>query len=167
MRTILAALVIAGLAVIPCSASTGYDDLVKLVKSEVTEEVLVAYIDTYPAAFALTPDNIVELKKLGASDKVISAAIQHRMKTAQAPAQNSDSPAEAPQPAPAQAATPQPAPQPAPTVVYQTVPAQGYWYPVDDYWYWRYPSGVIVDRGWQPYHHHYGHGYPHFRHGRR
>src|SRR5687767_8474556 len=58
------------------SASEGFDDLVKLIKSGIGEDVQIAYIDTSKAAFDLTPDEILYLTDLGVSDKVIGGVMQ-------------------------------------------------------------------------------------------
>jgi hypothetical protein len=67
-------------------ASEGYDDLVKLVSSHATEEVIIAYINSAEFSYNLTPDEIVSLKDLGAAPHVIATAIQHKKpETAAAP----------------------------------------------------------------------------------
>lgn len=63
-------------AVFTIWATEGYDDLAKLLKAGVSEDVIIAFINSSNVRYALSPDNIVQLKAMGASDKVITAAIQ-------------------------------------------------------------------------------------------
>ena len=63
-------------AVFSCWATEGYDDLAKLLKAGVSEDVIIAFINSSNVRYALSPDTIVQLKAMGASDKVITAAIQ-------------------------------------------------------------------------------------------
>ena len=58
-------------------AGTQEDDLISLAKSGLDEQVLISYIDAAKAPYHLTPDQIVQLKDLGASSKVISEALRH------------------------------------------------------------------------------------------
>ena len=153
MKKMMFTFAIITLASFSCWANTAYDDLAKLVKAGIDEDVIIAYIDGSNAGFSLSPDNIVQLKSLGASDKVITAAILHKKSAADSgdggsePAVSSTDTA----PAPQQAATP-------PAVVYETVPPAGGWVFFDDYWYWRYPTGVIVDLRWRrPFYYRHNH----------
>jgi|GEM_PF-2241219 len=57
-------------------ASEGFDDLVKLIKSGIGEDVQIAYIDTSKVSFDLTPDEILYLKDLGVNEKVITRVMQ-------------------------------------------------------------------------------------------
>lgn len=160
MKKTASAIIILGLIVSPCLATPGYEDLAKLVKSGTNEDVLIAFIDSYNSKFALTPDNIVQLKNLGATDKAIKAAIEHKAPSVDSSIEKTASAAtcQAGANAPTTASSQQQAPPT--TVVYQTVPSTGGWVWVDGDWYWQYPSGVIVDLGWRPYyfHHHFYHG---------
>ena len=63
-------------AVFSCWTTEGYDDLAKLLKAGVSEDVIIAFINSSNVRYALSPDTIVQLKAMGASDKVITAAIQ-------------------------------------------------------------------------------------------
>jgi hypothetical protein len=58
-------------------ASEGFEDLVKVVKSGANDEVLTAYIDTSPVAFAPTVDEILYLNDLGVSADIIRTVIEH------------------------------------------------------------------------------------------
>jgi hypothetical protein len=122
-------------------ATEGYDDLAKLVKSGADEEVLLAFISNSPVTYRLTVDEVLQLKSLGTSSKVIAQTIQHQApKQAAAPAaQSADS---------SKKQT---------VVIYQNEPEDGgHWVWVDDYWYWRRPSGILIDLGWWPV---YGYNY--------
>ena len=65
---------IAMAAVFSCWATEGYNDLVKLVKAGVGDDVVIAYVNKSGDRYALSPDEARQLKALGASDKVIAAA---------------------------------------------------------------------------------------------
>lgn len=162
---------ILGFAISSCWAKEGYDDLAKLVKSGVGDEIVLAYINASDVNYALTPDEIIQLKTNGASSKVITAAIQHKKPVSYAAAQKSvaatvpsNEPAAAMPPAPAVSGNADPG-----SVYYEDEPASGTWVLVDNYWYWQYPTGVIVDMGWQPYYFYHNHWLPyrHGGHGRR
>ena len=53
------------------------DDLITLAKSGVDEEVVKAYIENSTTPFALTSADIVTLKDLGVSSKLIIEALKH------------------------------------------------------------------------------------------
>jgi hypothetical protein len=74
MKKIMFIFVVIAAAVFSCWANEGYDDLAKLVKAGVGDEVIIAYINTSKGCCALTPDDVRQLKAMGASDKVIAAA---------------------------------------------------------------------------------------------
>ncbi len=145
-------------AVFSCWATEGYNDLAKLVKSGVSEDIVIAYVNSSNVSYALTPDEILQLKNMGATDKVLTAVIQKKKPAADAQLQKSAPPE-------ASLNNAQKAGQPDPTVVYQTVPSSGQWVLVNDYWYWQYPTGVIVDLGWQPYYYYGGRWLPYRRGG--
>ena len=136
------------IAAFSCWATEGYDDLVKLVKSGVGEEVVLAFINSSATGFALTPDEILHLKDMGASNKVLTAAIQKKKSAAEAQPQKSASSLNSADKTVDTSAT------------NQTEPSAGKWVLMNDYWYWQYPTGVIVDLGWQPYYYWGYHWYP-------
>jgi len=139
-------------------ASAGYEDLAKLVKSGVNEDVILAYINSSATAYALTSDEIVQLKGFGASDKVIAAAIRKNE-----PAAVVDTNAKKASPADsASHKTKVKIVRRTDTVVmYRTVPSSGRWVYIGNSWYWEYPTGVTVYLGWQP---DYFYSSPRFRH---
>ena len=59
----------------PTTAPVSVEDIVKLSKEGISEDVLVAKIKKNAKAFDLSPDEIVELKKLGVSDSVIKGLL--------------------------------------------------------------------------------------------
>jgi len=65
------------LGVTGVAASQQYDNLVKLIKSGASENVIIAYIDASDSSYNLSSDEIVHLKELGATSKVIVEAIGH------------------------------------------------------------------------------------------
>ena len=77
-KTLLLSFLLVFPGVTGIAASQQYDDLVKLIKSGVSEEVLVAYINASNCAYALSSDDIVRLKQYGATAPVIVAAIKHK-----------------------------------------------------------------------------------------
>jgi hypothetical protein len=146
MKKILFACLVITLVISFSSATEGYDNLAKLVKSKVSEDIIIAFINSSNVNYILTADDIIHLTEMGASSKVITAAIQHK-----ASAQTVS-------------ALPQvaaPAESPDNSIVYESMPPQA------DYWYngyWQDPSDVIIYPTWQPYYHYhsnrgYNHGY--------
>jgi len=71
-------MILAGI-VASAMASQQYDDLVKLVKSGATEDVIISYINTTDSSYNLTSDQVLELSKLGAPKEVIIAAMKHKI----------------------------------------------------------------------------------------
>jgi hypothetical protein len=63
------------LAVGPAAAGLEADDVVRLTKANVGDEVIIAQMQAAKARFALTADEIVRLKKEGVSDAVLKAMI--------------------------------------------------------------------------------------------
>jgi hypothetical protein len=121
----------------------GVADLVKLVKAGTDEEIILTYIDASPIPYAYTAEDIVYLKEMGVTPKVIAAAINHgkaiREQAAKnAPAASADTTAEKTQTR---------------YYYYYDPYYYGGWVMYDGYWQWR-PSVIIqYDRGWWPLHH--------------
>jgi hypothetical protein len=92
----------------PSAAPLSVEDIVRLSKDGISEDVLVAKIKKNGKAFDLSPDEIVELKKLGVTDNVIKLLLD-----------------------PAQPYVPPPPPQPAPPAPKPSLPAKKY--PEDPY----------------------------------
>ncbi len=125
---------------VACWAASGYDDVVKLVKSGASPDVIISFINTSGESFALTSDQIVKLKAMGASDKVLVAALRRARPAETTVAQPKETSKSAASATPAMSSV--------------VVPSTGGWVLMNGYWYWEYPTGVIVDLGWQPYYWH-------------
>jgi hypothetical protein len=148
------------LAAFSCWASSGYDDLTKLLKSKTNEDVIISFINSSGASFAFTSDQIIQLKAMGASDKVIVAALRRANPDNNSVASATKSGAVAVPSKEAAPAGQQTTAPPDPNVVYEAVPSSGGWVLVNDYWYWQYPTGVIVDLGWQPFYFYHDRWFP-------
>jgi hypothetical protein len=92
----------------PTTAPLSVEDIVRLSKDGISEDVLVAKIKKNAKAFDLSPDEIVELKKLGVSDSVIKMLLD-----------------------PTQPYAPPPPPQPPPPAPKPSIPGKKY--PTDAY----------------------------------
>src|SRR5260370_9894846 len=92
----------------PTTAPLSVEDIVKLSKEGISEDVLVAKIKKNAKAFDLSPDQLVELKKLGVTDSVIKLLLD-----------------------PAQPYVPPPPPQPPPPAPKPSIPGKKY--PADPY----------------------------------
>lgn len=137
------------------------DDLIKMARSGVDEEVLDTYINVAPDTFSLSADDIVTLRDLGVSSKVINDALRHGR------VYGSDSAyqATAAQPAPAESAGVEPSIEPATAVVapppadmnisffYQALYPYGNWLLVDGQWCWQ-PNARFLNPDWAPYYRH-------------
>jgi len=60
------------------------DSVLKLVKANMGDDLIVNMINTQPSTFSLTADDLIALKAAGASDKVISAMVTKGSATAPA-----------------------------------------------------------------------------------
>ncbi len=69
--------------------ATPADDLIKMARSGVDEEVLISYIESSTDTYDLDAEEIITLKDLGVSSKVISEALRHGNKTDSAEARES------------------------------------------------------------------------------
>src|ERR1700722_19806146 len=61
------------------------DSVLKLVKAEMGDDVIVNLINTQPASFSLTTDDLIALKAGGVSQKIISAMLLKNSGAAPAP----------------------------------------------------------------------------------
>lgn len=136
------------------SVSLSYEagEVLKLVRSDVADEVVMAFIKNSKTGFSLTADEIIALHNEGVADEMINEMLARKK---QAPRIVVAAPQPAPQPEPAQQQTV--VQQPAPTVTYvqqpQTVyvpasttyvyraPVYTYYDPYPYYYrsYWSYP----------------------------
>jgi hypothetical protein len=112
MRKVLVASLFVTLGVLQfarAQASEGFDDLSKMAKSGVNDDVLLAYIDASNIAYDLTVDEILYFNDLGVSPKVVASIVKHGKELREAglnaaPARPLDPP---PTPTPAIAPPPQ------------------------------------------------------------
>jgi hypothetical protein len=100
----------------PANLTPGLQEVLKLTKAQMGDDVIVSYVNNSGTAFNLSADDLVYLKGQGVSQTVIAAMLQAK---AAAPAPQpapaaiaSPAPAPTPQPAPAPFANPAPAPAP-------------------------------------------------------
>jgi len=121
-------------------------DVIRLARSGVDQEVILAYVTNSTAAFHLTAGEVIYLTNLGVPQGVVTAMLQHDqvLKTSagvpSAPAATNPV---------AKAATA--VPEPSNTAFYEALEPYGSWDEVDDYGLvWR-PSVSIEDSSWQPY----------------
>lgn len=131
------------------------EDIRKLVENKIGDEVILAFLRANAPVRTLSSDDLIELKKLGASDKVLEAMLP------KIPAKTAST----------EPAKPEVKPQPAPVreTVYVQSPVRSYVYSVpsysgywDDPWYghygWHYGGHHTGNHwGW-----HTGHSHDHY-----
>ena len=115
MRTVLT-LVLLAVAPAFAAAQASKEDLGKLAKAGLSDEVIIAYLKANGGAAKLSSDDLVELKTAGLSDKVLAALLTPVEKAKELPAQ----------PAASEPSTPVVVEQPSPVVVVPPVYATGY-----------------------------------------
>jgi hypothetical protein len=138
-------------------ASPEADDLIKMARSGVDEEVLTAYIDAAPGTFDLSADDIITLNDLGVPAQVISQALRHGHaneadstsiaiagKTNQAASSDTGttvltSAAVAPPPGDLNI-----------SFFYESLYPYGNWLDIDGQWCWQ-PNAMVVSPDWAPY----------------
>jgi len=166
----------------------GADDILKLSRAHIGEEIILNYIRNSGTIYNLRPADIVYLKNAGVSEKVINAMVDQRKQVELAAAQTAQMAAQAPAPTPVvntaptgpsetydtstpgteMSATPAEAPLTPPASTVTTIPYPaatsayyGYYYPY--YPYYGYYPGVSFAFGFGPGcyygHGYYGHGY--------
>jgi hypothetical protein len=152
------------------------NDILKLQKAGVTEDVIIAYIRNHNVNYALTADDLIALKSQGITSAELNAMLESTsgavasappaapatvstsvLAPASAPVEATQAPA--PVQAPAQVVTtvaPAPttvvvAPSPQSVYFYQELSPYGRWIAGDDgQWYWQ-PTVVITSPTWRPY----------------
>jgi hypothetical protein len=159
-----------------CWASPEADDLIRLAKSGVDEEVLMSYIKAATDTFDLSADDIITLKDLGVPSKVISEALLHghpadtsmvsaakeeiheitsdtaaaaNAAASEAPAVEAQQPAETSEVSTAAAVAP-PADDQNISFFYQSLYPYGNWLNIDGQWCWQ-PTATTVSPDWAPY----------------
>ena len=135
----------------PVSLPYGVQDVLKLVRAQISEDIIVNYIGGSGVAYNLGPNEIVYLRGQGVSDRVMTAMMEERKRVvAQASAQaamqqmlSTPAPANAVSaPSYAPAAQPQAAAQAAPSTVYVVPDTQTYAYP------YSYPYPYYYSAPW-------------------
>jgi hypothetical protein len=151
---VVIALALAGNAAL---ASSGADDLIRMARSGVDEEVLTAYIESAPESFELSADDIITLKDLGVPSKVINEALRHGR------ANESDTVSAAEAGERAETASDESdtevltaaavAPPPGDLNIsffYEALYPYGNWLDIDGEWCWR-PNAMAISPDWAPY----------------
>jgi hypothetical protein len=158
----------------------GVEDVLKLARNQVSDDVIVAYVQGSSTIYNLSPNDIVYLRQQGISDRVVGAMLDHRQRmiasSQAAAAQQASQSAAAAQQAQADAAAAQQA-QTGSTAEYADgsstyiIPSQGYSYPYYGYSYPYYGSyyggyypyywGPTIGFGFHGSHYHFygGHGF--------
>ena len=153
--------VVIALANSPACAAEASDDLIKLARSGVDEEVLTAYIESSPDTFDLDADDIITLKDLGVPSKIIIEAMQHghayesdsasavaaAKETIQAASNDT---AAASQAVLTAAAVAPPAGDQNISFFYESLYPYGNWLDIDGEWCWQ-PNAAIISADWAPY----------------
>jgi hypothetical protein len=163
----------------PVKLPYGVEDILKLSRAQVGDEITLNYIRNSGTIYNLGPQEIVYLRSQGVSERVVNAMLDQRKLVAQAPQPAPEAPvAPATAPADATVATAttdysqvapvytEPAAQPASTVY--VIPSPSYSYP---YYYGYYPyypyyyGGPYVSFGFGYYGGYYGRGCYYYPHG--
>ena len=74
----------------------GVDDVLKLSRSQVSEDIIQNYIANSGTVYNLTPNEIVYLRNEGVSDRVINAMVDQRKRLTEVAAQKAPQPSPAP-----------------------------------------------------------------------
>jgi hypothetical protein len=131
------------------------DDLITLAKSGVDEEVVKAYIENTAGPFDLTPAEVIALKDLGVSSKLIIEALRHErsgdsLLNADTAAANPESTAVQTVPAAVSPVTAPPPQEQDISFFYTALSPYGTWIDVDGNWCWQ-PNASNLDEEWTPY----------------
>ena len=138
-------------------ASSSADDLIRMARSGVDEEVLTAYIDAASGTFDLSADDIITLKDLGVPSKVINEALRH----GHANESDSITAAEAKErikttsddngtPILTAAAVAPPPGDLNISFFYESLYPYGNWLDIDGEWCWQ-PNAAVISPDWAPY----------------
>ncbi len=133
-------------------------DIAGLAKAGLSDDVMLAYIRKSPASFSVSSDQLVALRELGLSPRVLKAILEHTPANSSEPARRlpSDSTSAQPSDRPKPALIYIPAPPPVPSLVsdgdfYRALAPYGRWFQVPGQgWCWR-PLVAASDPSWQPY----------------
>jgi len=92
-------------SLIAAQQAVNNDSIIKMAKAGLSDDIIVATINSSPGIYDATPDGLIALKQAGVSDKVIAAVVAK----ASAPAHPATPPPQPPAPAKNDAASPPPA----------------------------------------------------------
>ncbi len=70
----------------------GAEDIVKLTRSQISEDIILNYVQNSGTSYNLSPSDVVTLKDQGVSDRVIKAMLDQRKKLAEVAAQTAPPP---------------------------------------------------------------------------
>lgn len=151
----------------PMEVSANVAEVLKLVRAQVNDDVIVAFIGSSKRTYILGANEIVYLRQQGVSDQVVAAMLNHQppasdVPPAAAPAVQSSSVA----PAATTTTTTYVAPAyvaPAPTYVYPAPTYSYYDYPYERS-YWGFPWPAISLGFGFGFGHDHGHGWGHHHH---
>ena len=126
-----------------------------MARSGVDETVLQTYIETSPMPYDLSADDIVTLKDLGVSSKVIRAALLHGRAMDSATARETvkgatQDPGTADMALATSSAVAPPSDSLNVSFFYQSLYPYGNWVDVDGVWCWQ-PNAAVVSTDWAPY----------------
>jgi len=76
LRIVLAGLFLCACGVLLAQQALNNDAVVKMVKAGLGDDVIVSTVKSAPGSYSLNPDDLINLKKQGVSDKVIGAMIE-------------------------------------------------------------------------------------------
>jgi hypothetical protein len=128
-------------------------DLIKLYESGVSDDVLIAYIQSYPKKQALSADEIVTLKQSGISEAVISEALRNSPKSTTkkiATLNTADGAVEEQPSEEEQESTTKSTAKEEKTVFEDALSPYGTWIFIDGVRYWK-PYVVLENPNWAPY----------------
>jgi hypothetical protein len=135
-------------------ASPGGDDLIKMARSGVDEEVLKSYIQSSTDTFDLGADDIITLKDLGVSSDVISEALRHSNEIDSASARETIKEAVndtgETSPVLSSAAAAPPGDNLNISFFYESLYPYGNWLMIDGDWCWQ-PNATVINGDWAPY----------------
>jgi hypothetical protein len=144
-------------AVAPPKLPYGVDDVLKLSKAQISENIILTYVNNSGTVYNLTPNDIVYLRNQGVTDPVLNAMLDQRKRALEATAAQPTLVPNPQPPAPAYTTDPNAGPQGGPAPVY-SAPAQA---PSSSVYVMPYPPasdayyGYPADYGYSPY---YGYG---------
>ena len=117
----------------PVKLPYGVDDVLKLSRAQISEDIIVNYVQTSGTIYSLAPQDIVYLHSQGVSDRVVTAMLDQRRRATDSVASPGAVSVPSVQPAPSApvpAEAPAPTETPAPTYTDATA---GYNEPTPDY----------------------------------